>query len=432
MITKTVVPCLTGKFGSWRFYNIIMKVKDLVNPITGVQTIPESKKIYRSDNLNDILQRLEDKKRIEPIKEYILRQQDRFFNSLTVAILGGDPSWFPIELKKDMKFEKKELDYLNLKFGILELSGKEELFIIDGQHRLLGLREAFKTDKNIGEEEVSVMLVQHEETKDGIKRLRRIFVSLNRNAKPVSEGENIILDEDDVSAILARHLVERYKEFKDRNVIAFAKNTNLTSGAKDLNKFTSMLALYKINELLLDNESLYSGKINGRYVRIRPSEAAIEKEYKTVEVFWSLFFQTFTEALAFVESPDEHKNFRTERGGLFFLRPIGQVLIARFYKKLLQEKKVKNFSKLQTVERYLDSDFWNYILFDPYKETIITRGETHIFNYLLYNLGYSLSENALAKLKEHYKKNSGDLKKSLPKPKYANTKAPLSKKAVSR
>ena len=72
--------------------------------------------------------------------------------------------------------------------------------------------------------------------------------------KPVSEGENIILEEDDVSAIIARSLVERYKLFKNREVIAFNKNLNLKIGKQDGNKFTSILALYAINEVIVDNE----------------------------------------------------------------------------------------------------------------------------------------------------------------------------------
>ena len=415
MKNNVILPCLTGKFGSWRYYNVIMKIKDLVDPNTGVKSVPESKKIYASHNLNEILQRLEDPKRIEPLKNYILKQKDRYFNSLTVAFSGGNPKWYPVSIKKDLKFSEEYVDYLNLKFGILELSGKEELFILDGQHRLLGLKAAYNADNKIGEEEVSVMLVKHEETTDGKKRTRRIFVSLNRNAKPVSEGENIILEEDDASAIIARMLVEKYPLFKSNNVIAFNKNLNLSG--KDVDKFTSMLALYNINEILLDNDKLYDKKIEGKYVRIRPSDALIDAEYKVVEEFWNKFFDVFPKSKNFVINPEGNSTYKTENGGLYYLRPVGQEIIALYYKYHLNNGSISTFNKIKKVEEYLNSPFWNYILFNPHKGNILMN-KGNALNYLFYNFGIDLIPSKLKSLQSSYSKNSGDLKLNLPQPLY--------------
>ncbi|MCF8368071.1 MAG: DGQHR domain-containing protein [Bacteroidales bacterium] len=417
MENNIILPCLTGKFGSWRYYNVIMKIKDLVDPISGVKTVPESKKIYHSENLNEILQRLEDTKRIEPIKKYILKQKDRYFNSLTVAFSGGDPKWYPVAIKKDIKFSENEIDYLNLKFGILELTGKEELFILDGQHRLLGLKEAFKSKPEIGEEEISVMLVQHEESIEGKKRTRRIFISLNRNAKPVSEGENIILEEDDASAIIARQLIEKYSMFKSKNVIAFNKNLNLRPGKHDMEKFTSLLALYHVNEILIDNEKLYNKKVEGKYVRIRPEDKLLNEEYKNISNFWDLFFNSLTKAKLFVNNPSKYANYKTEKGGLYYLRPVGQEMIAMYYQYLKLNNNIKRFKDINKVEDYLNSPFWNYILFNPHKGNIImNRGNA--LSYMLYNLGFSVSPSKLERVKTSYFKNSGDLKLSLQRPQY--------------
>lgn len=415
MKSNLILPSLTGKFGSWRFYNVVMKVKDLVDPITGVKSVPESKKIYRSDNLNEILQRLEDPKRIEPLKNYILKQKDRYFNSLTVAFTGGDPKWYPVSIRKDSKFTEDDITYLNLKFGVLELTGKEELFILDGQHRLLGLKSAFNEKKEVGEEEVSVMLVNHEETPEGIKRIRRIFVSLNRNAKPVSEGENIILEEDDASAIIARQLVEKYSLFKSSNVIAFNKNLNLKPGKQDLGKFTSLLALYNINEILINHETLYDKKIEGKYVRIRPLDKLIDQEYKNVAEFWDNFFVVFPSAKTFIDNPLNQSSLKTEKGGVYYLRPIGQEIICMYYRILKLENKISSFQKLKKLENYLESDFWNYVLFNPHKGNVIMNKGIAL-TYILYNLGHKVEDAKLNQLKNSYLKNSGDLKLALPKP----------------
>ncbi|MBK7649443.1 MAG: DGQHR domain-containing protein [Flammeovirgaceae bacterium] len=417
MKNNLLLPCLTGKFGSWRFYNVVMKIKDLVDPINGVKSVPEAKKIYRSDNLNEILQRLEDPKRIEPLKNYILKQKDRYFNSLTVAFTGGNPKWYPVSIKKDIKFTDEDIDYLNLKFGILELTGKEELFILDGQHRLLGLKSAIKIKPEVGEEEISVMLVKHDETSEGIKRTRRIFVSLNRNAKPVSEGENIILEEDDASAIIARLLIEKYPLFKTNNVIAFNKNLNLKPGKQDIDKFTSILALYKINEVLIDHEKLYGTKVEGKYVRIRPNDKLIEEEYKIVSDFWDAFFSAFSNAKLFVNNPKKYSSFKTVKGGLFYMRPLGQEIIALFYMQLKFENNLSKFSQIKKVEACLESDLWNYILYNPHKGNVLMN-KGNAFNYLLYNLGFPIQKSKLKLVESSYYKNSGDLKLNLPKPKY--------------
>lgn len=417
MKDNLILPCLTGKFGSWRFYNVIMKIKDLVDPVTGVKSVPESKKIYRSDNLNEILQRLEDPKRIEPIKNYILKQKDRYFNSLTVAFFGGNPKWYAVSIKKDSKFSNEEFEYLNLKYGILELSGKEELFILDGQHRLLGLKAAYNQKKEVGEEEISVMLVNHEENAEGIKRTRRIFVSLNRNAKPVSEGENIILEEDDVSAIAARMLVEKYSLFKSKSVIAFNKNLNLKPGKQDLDKFTSILALYNVNEILFDHEKLYNKKIEGKYVRIRPEEKLIEAEYKVAEQFWNSFFENFPKAKDFINRPDELSDYKNNNGGLFYLRPVGQEIIALYYKHLKEQNQLVKFKNVKKLPEYLEGDFWNYILYNPHKGNVLMN-KGNALNYILYNFGVVLQPSKLKALKSSYYKNSGDLKLNLPAPKF--------------
>lgn len=417
---RLLLPCLTGTFGSWRYYNVVMKVKDVVNPQSGIKTIPEAKKIYTSDNLNTILQRLENLKRIEPIKAYILNQNDRYFNSLTAAITNGDPQWHPVSIKegKDDDFTSKEVEYLNLKYGILELKGGEEIFILDGQHRLLGLKEAFKAEKAIGEEEVSVMLIVHHPTDEGLKRLRRVFVSLNRHAQPVSEGENIILEEDDASAIIARNLIERYPLFHEHNSIAFNKNLNLMPGKKDVDKFTSMLALYNINEHIIDNSKLYNNKINGKYVRIRPAETLIESAYSQVENFWNKFFKTFPDAKDFIQNPSNNAELKLNNGGKYYMRPIGQEIIVQFYVFLKSRKQIKAFDRIKEVESDLDSDFWNYVLHNPHRKGRVVMNKANAFNYLLYNFGYDIGGN-LVRLKKDYREKSGELKLDLPPPKFA-------------
>ena len=107
----------------------------------------------------------------------------------------------------------RELDGV---LGILRLDGTQTLFAIDGQHRVEGIRQALKENKELGREEVSVILVAHRNDSDGMERTRRLFTTLNRYAKPVSKSEIVALDEDDIIAITTRALVEKHPLFQEK------------------------------------------------------------------------------------------------------------------------------------------------------------------------------------------------------------------------
>ena len=77
------------------------------------------------------------------------------------------------------------------------MNGKEKIFPVDGQHRVEGIKDALKKNSQLANETVSVMLIGHSTTTEGMKKSRRIFSTLNRYAKPVKLGDIIALDEDD-------------------------------------------------------------------------------------------------------------------------------------------------------------------------------------------------------------------------------------------
>lgn len=179
---KTIhLPCLRGNFNEWVYFSSVMKVKDVVE-YNRVITVPESKELY-SERLNEVLQREFDEKRIEQIKNYILTMPERFFSSLVVAIHKGDPIWSDFDLETHFRVDNEVLDNENTEFiqnklGVLSLSGAEEIFVLDGQHRLLGLRAAYKADKKIGDDEISLIFIVHSEKLK--ERTRRLFTVLNR------------------------------------------------------------------------------------------------------------------------------------------------------------------------------------------------------------------------------------------------------------
>ena len=106
----------------------------------------------------------------------------------------------------------------------MTLTGSEEIFVLDGQHRLLGIRKAVEEDKSIGDDEISLIIVIHKS--DLKQRTRRLFTVLNRYAVSIKPAEKVILEEDDAAAILTRKLVQEYPTFLKDNAVSSTKLFN--------------------------------------------------------------------------------------------------------------------------------------------------------------------------------------------------------------
>ena len=91
----------------------------------------------------------------------------------------------------DPRDELSETDEARLResIGILTLTGREKLFPIDGQHGVAGIKRAVTKKGDIGDDEVTVILIGHARTDEGMKRTRRLFVTLNQRAKRVSDRD---------------------------------------------------------------------------------------------------------------------------------------------------------------------------------------------------------------------------------------------------
>ena len=181
------------------------------------------------------------------ISDYLLKQPQRFFNSLIVGVYGGSPNWYELEIGTNPRFDvpvlPKELDGV---LGVLRLDGTQTLFAIDGRHRVQGIKQALEANDELRQEEVSVIFVAHQNDPVGMERTRRLFTTLNRYAKPVSKSEIVALDEDDILAITTRELVEEHLLFQEK--ISLAKTKAVA--VKDNRNFTTIITLYDVLEIL--------------------------------------------------------------------------------------------------------------------------------------------------------------------------------------
>ncbi len=290
--------CLRGNIGYWTYYSTVIKIKDLVID-NRVITVSESEELY-TKNINQILQREIDPKRINSLKKFIKEKDERFFSSLILAIHKGSPKWFDIDLFERIEIDGKEIDqeqvnFLGSKFGILSLMGEEEIFALDGQHRLIGLRKAFLEDNSIADLEIPVIFVIHNH--DNVEKTRRLFTVLNKYAEIPKGAELIILDEDDVAAINTRRLVLEHPVLSKLNALSSSKSAAIPTN--DNKSFTTLVTLYNINKKLYSHESAYYS--------VRPDNETIEKHFQKSITFWNILLETFPELINFI---DENENLR--------------------------------------------------------------------------------------------------------------------------
>jgi DNA sulfur modification protein DndB len=142
-------PALRGKFGNWIFYSCLMPLRVLARRVSYASELQKNK------GLSDMLQRVLDEERAKNIATYLVKQDDRFFNSIVIAVYGGDPKWFAAGriTARNTELELNKIDYLAQEsIGFLKLRGDERLFTLDGQHRLAGIRRAVKDKPRLGRE----------------------------------------------------------------------------------------------------------------------------------------------------------------------------------------------------------------------------------------------------------------------------------------
>lgn len=361
-MNKLFLPCLRGVIGDWTYYATVMKIRDVVNNHR-IITVSESPDLY-TKNIGEVLQREINHKRTNSISQYLKTNKERFFSSLTVAIHKGNPQWFDIDLGAYFEIQNEKVDNENLtfienKFGILALTGEEKIFALDGQHRLLGLRDALENDDVIGDEEVSLIFVVHNDKHK--ERTRRLFTVLNKYAEKPRGAELIILDEDDAAAINTRRLVEEHPQLKKENALSDSKSGNISQ--TDISSFTTLVTINNINKHLYSKpKSFYT---------IRPSEKIINELYTVSSNFWDCFFECFPEAIRFIDGENgillngRLFNRNKNSGGSLLLRPVGQELFAKAYQRFLKKEAISLFkTKIRSIDFDLSGPIFRYLFWN--------------------------------------------------------------------
>ena len=339
------VPALKARMGDWQYYVTVMKLGKIARECRLAE------EIHANKDLDELIQReLQDRVQKEMVP-YLLNEPQRFYGALVVAVYGGDPEFSPVRVAEHELIDDK--DCHSYGFGLLRFDGSQIYYALDGQHRLKSIQEAIAKNPDLATEEISVIILKHEKTKEGLERTRRLFSTLNRRAKPTSSGMNIAIDEDDSIAIISRRLVKENAVIK--GLVSTKLGSKQISPAKSNDSYiTTLSGFYETNEILL---SAYNGGLNidKNFKQLRPADDLLDAYYEFLEKAWMLMLEKAPEFEPILKGQKKPGDIRKridskgiityddagkiQAGGNVFARPIGQFIVAEVIKLALMQKK---------------------------------------------------------------------------------------------
>ena len=378
------IPAIRGTIGKLTYYTATFTFKQIADRVKSA-----NEELHTSKPLREHLQRaLTDNHK--SITEYILTQKEHFFNALVLAVYDGDPTW------NELEFEFNDIRYHSM--GFLHLTGKERIFPVDGQHRVEGIKSALIENPKLQDETISIIFIGHHDTREGKEKTRRIFSTLNRYAKPVSPGDIIALDEDDVVAISTRELLENCPLFMNDNVNMDKKNSKGLAD-NDEKSFASLIILYETNKIIYtyyksnyDHQGkIYNSKKIEELLKYRPQQQEIDDFYSYLLNFWDIFIEKIPGVKHYVDICNDKKAASAYRnkdnGGLLYFRSIGLPrLIKAIFETQLRlglklEEVIECFSQ---VEMCISKEPWINIMWDIKTQTMVMKYKSIIFHMLIF------------------------------------------------
>jgi DNA sulfur modification protein DndB len=373
-------PAIRSRMGRWNYFVVKMNMREVA------ENVRFASDVYEDRTLDEAIQREINESRVKKeIVEYLKHQPDRFFSSLVVAALKGNPKWYPIVVADDERFAIfADDERLNDTFGVLAFDGSQVYYALDGQHRLSAIQTLVDrtTDDwrdapdGFSDEEVSVIVVtpsDEEGREDFLVRYRRLFGNLNRYAKPTSKVTNIIMDEDDLFAILTRRLLVDHRFFTAPGKHSESPRIK-TKGGKGVRSsmpfFTSLETLYAMNQILLTSQERENTEWSDEKVfkQFRPSDEKLDEHYEELATIWDALATVLPDLEndpPAMRCHDEQAD-ECEDSALFW--PITQELIARIARRLMDERTGSAAAKLATLgklEMSLHQAPWRHLVLIP-------------------------------------------------------------------
>ena len=371
-----IYPAMKARMGDWDYYIVRMTMREVAREVRLASDLWEDR------TLSDAIQRELDESRVkQQIVNFLSRRDDRFFASIVVAAIGGEPTWTTVDTRFGTEI-----------FGELSFRVDPRYYALDGQHRLRAIQELMSdlagAPPGFDQEELSVLVVVREDQSmddmSWLQRYRRLFSSLNRYARPTNLDTNIIMDEDDLFAIVTRRLITDHDFFRspgpERDSFrVLTKGKALKTGAP---YFTSLQTLYAMNRVLLMPTGMrqrWGGAKELRaFLQFRPDEHEIDSYYDFACNVWNALLSAIPDLREPPPLMRFHDPVEAEEGEhrdhlLFW--PIGQEILADVGRAMMDghglgedadmESMATALSTLGEVNWDMHSLPWRYLLLVP-------------------------------------------------------------------
>ena len=420
-------PTLRASMGYWEYYVTSLPLHEIASRIQ-----PASELIDPSSNsMNEWIQRRIMPRRTSQIADYLINQEEHFFTSIVVGVYLGEPTWYEVNIDNDNPLTPFAPDHHSeSRLGILELNGNEQLYAIDGQHRVAGIKEALRRLEKEGDseayerlanEKLSVIFVSADIEQEGHhQRVRRLFTTLNKEAKRVSLAETIALDEDDAAAIVTRWLCTKFEGLNTEQARSASTSENMTliqlgttNEIQPSNDFsiTTIHALYRFVTNTFQTELR---RMKKRYDGERPDEESLESLYERSKEIWTLmgeYDRSIGDVLGSDPGEERASMFRSDSGGHILFRPVGLqafsgALGVLLIRRVDTERAVRSLCRVPTE---ISEPPWMHVLWNPNTRRMVTNNNPLAEALYLHMMGEPPRTRSYA-LAERYRRLYGDIK----------------------
>ena len=403
----TTVAAMKAQMGDTDYYILSMKAEELAEKVK----IPRELEGWDDMSIEERYQRDLNYNRVrKQIAPYLANDESRFFGAIIVAAMNfGDEVMFEPLSDVTTRGLPGLYQLAASSMGFLTFKGGEVLVPLDGQHRLKAIEfavtgrdergrdiEGVSPTIGLANEDVTVILVGYEPQK-----ARKIFTRVNRYAKPTTTGQNIITDDDDIVAVLAREITN---DMIGGRLVKYTSNTLTKSDPY----FTTLAIVYNCTErIIVDN--FPSGKINKTQL---PSQDGVRLYRDKVRDIWEVLLENievFADALSDVESTGDEKRKEIRQANLLG-RPVTQECLVRAFTRLTNHP--TNLSEEDACERLnllpwtIDSEnlkVWDRVLWTGGTDgRIITKNRNLTTDLIAYLAGENLDDDQVTTLKDQY------------------------------
>jgi len=432
-----------------------------IDPIT-------NKVIIDPETINELRQRDPDWSRQATLAHYLAGSRSRMFPPLLVIVSEAwvddltAEEWGPDGKARRDSLPIRWLDQQQ-RVGLLNIGGEIFIYAADGQHRLIAIQGIIellrkgrlpiknKDGKEIGAESRDEILQRYDlqdsdlslleqesigiefipavvtgETREAAtRRVRSIFVHVNKTARRLAQGELARLDEDNGFAIVARETALQHPLFKrdaagDR--VNWRSNA-LPAGSKWL---TSLVTLQDFARDYLTQTQPFRGWVPRRREELpnRPDDDQLDEGKELLTDLWNhiMALPSFAD-IRRGTPPDVWREFsnddpeRPGGKGHLLMRPLGQLILARTIGWLHLNPTgpglslAQIFAKLTALDNRDPSGFaveqpsspWYGITYDPTRKRMVMTDRSiaaKMLEYLINGLPFEEREKLLDNVRE--------------------------------